>query len=126
VVEAATAKAQEMGINIVVVVVDKGAHPVAVLRMDGASHLNTLAAEGKARGAASLGRATAEFLEYVQKDEPLYRAILSQGNMFLIGGGEPLKVDGYTVGAVGVSGARHVQDLECALAGAAAFHASLS
>jgi glc operon protein GlcG len=120
--DAAVAKAGEEGVNIVVVVVDKGAHPVVVIRMDGASPGHARAAEAKARGAVNLGRSTADFLEYVKKDEDLYRAILSAGDMFLVGGGDPLVVDGHTVGAIGVSGARYVQDMVCATAGQEAFH----
>ncbi len=124
--DAAVAKAVEDGVSIVVVVLDRGAHPVVVIRMDGASPLHARAAEAKARGAVSLGRSTADFLEYVQKDEALYRAILSSGDMFLVGGGDPLVVDGETVGAIGVSGARYVQDMACATAGEKAFHELVS
>jgi uncharacterized protein GlcG (DUF336 family) len=120
--DAAVARAEEMDIGIVVVVVDRAAHPVVVVRMDGASHLHANAAQKKANGAATLGRSTADFLAYVEQDEALYRAILSTGEIFLVGGGEPLKVGDHTVGAVGVSGARYVQDQECATAAAEAFH----
>lgn len=124
--DAAVAKAEADGVNIVVVVLDRGAHPVVVIRMDGASPLHARAAEAKARGAVSLGRSTADFVDYVQKDETLYRAILSSGDIFLVGGGDPLVVDGETVGAIGVSGARYVQDMACATAGEEAFHKLVS
>ncbi|MBY0274895.1 heme-binding protein [Candidatus Binatia bacterium] len=121
--EAAIGKAIELGVSIAVVVLDRGLHPVVVVRMDGVSPLTAAAAEKKARSAASSGASTRDALAYLKADEDLYRAILSTGDVFLVEGGEPLAVAGETVGAVGVSGARHSIDAEIAAAAAATFHA---
>ena len=116
-VEAGLAKAAELGMRISIVVTDANGGMVAVARMDGASANGYKGALGKATAAASLGRSTQDFLENrLMKDEALWRAISANPDSFIVPGGFPLKVDGVTVGGVGVSGGRHEDDSKVALA----------
>jgi uncharacterized protein GlcG (DUF336 family) len=121
VIERAHAKAAELGVTVTVAVVDEGGHLIALGRMDGAMPLSPQIAEAKAVGSAMFRR-DGGWLAQVYQDRPgffnavdrLVRAPLIPGQ-----GSVPIKQEGKIVGAVGVSGARPEQDLECAEAGAA-------
>ncbi|HAC44798.1 MAG TPA: hypothetical protein DCF65_01900 [Chloroflexi bacterium] len=115
------AKAAKMGVSVTAAVVDEGGHLIALGRMDGAPPLSPQIAEAKAVGAAMLLRDGAS-LQNLAEDRPgffsaadrLVRLPLIPGP-----GSVPIKRDGLTVGAAGVSGARPEEDLECCLAGLA-------
>src|SRR6267154_2030511 len=96
-VDAAVAKARELGVCENVAVLDDGGNLKAFSRMDGAPILSIVIAQNKAYtalfGVSTLARVAA------------------------YGGGFPIKVDGEIVGAIGVSGAPAVQnDVDCARA----------
>jgi glc operon protein GlcG len=115
----AHAKAAELGIRVTVAVVDEGAHLVALGRMDGAAPLTPQIAEAKAVGAAMLHRDGASLGE-LAKDRPGFFSVADRLVRVPIvpGLGSVLvKSDGKVLGAVGVSGGRPEQDLECAEAG---------
>ena len=115
----AHAKAAELGIRVTVAVVDEGAHLVALGRMDGAAPLTPQVAEAKAVGAAMLHRDGASLGE-LAKDRPGFFSVADRLVRVPIvpGLGSVLvKRDGKVLGAVGVSGGRPEQDLECAQAG---------
>ena len=115
----AHAKAAELGIRVTVAVVDEGAHLVALGRMDGAAPLTPQIAEAKAVGAAMLHRDGASLGE-LAKDRPGFFSVADRLVRVPIvpGLGSVLvKRDGKVLGAVGVSGGRPEQDLECAEAG---------
>ena len=118
-IEKAHAKAIELGIKVTVAVVDGGGLLVALGRMDGAPPLSPQVAEAKAVGAAMFLR-DGEWLAQVAKDRPGFFAAADRlVRMPLVPGlGSTLvKRDGNVVGAIGVSGGRPEQDLECAEAG---------
>jgi glc operon protein GlcG len=115
----AQAKAAEIGIRVTVAVVDEGGFLVTVARMDGASPLTPQIAEAKAVGAAMLHRDGASLAE-LAKDRPGFFSVADRLVRVPIvpGLGSVLvKRDGKVLGAVGVSGGRPEQDLECAEAG---------
>jgi glc operon protein GlcG len=115
----AHAKAAELGIRVTVAVVDEGAHVIALARMDGAAPLTPQIAEAKAVGAAMLHRDGAS-LGDLAKDRPGFFSVADRLVRVPIvpGLGSVLvKHDGKVLGAVGVSGGRPEQDLECAEAG---------
>ena len=115
----AHAKALELGIRVTVAVVDEGAHLVALGRMDGAAPLTPQVAEAKAVGAAMLHRDGASLGE-LAKDRPGFFSVADRLVRVPIvpGLGSVLvKRNGKVLGAVGVSGGRPEQDLECAEAG---------
>ncbi len=121
VVANAHAKATEIGVSVTAAVVDEGGHLIALGRMDGAPPLSPQIAEAKALGAAMLVRDGGSLLEMSQDRPGFFGAVDRLVRMPLIPGpgSMPIKRDGMTIGAVGISGARPEQDLECAIAGLA-------
>lgn len=115
----ARAKAQQLGINIAVVVVDARGDLVAVERMDGARWFTADVARGKAFLSATFGRPSADIAE--NADNPFFRSMLAhfEGKIVFAQGAVPIVQDGILVGAIGVSGGTGEQDAECAAAGVA-------
>jgi uncharacterized protein GlcG (DUF336 family) len=119
IVEGAQAKARDLGIRITVAVVDEGGLLVALERMDGAPPVSPQVAEAKAVGAAMLLRDGASLAE-LAKDRPGFFSVVDRlvREPIVPGLGSVLVKQGDRVlGAVGVSGGRPEQDLECAQAG---------
>ena len=122
IVELAHRKAAEIGARVTVAVVDEGGFLIALGRMDGAPPLSPQVAEAKAVGAAMLHRDGGSLAE-LARDRPgffnvadrLVRVPIVPGL-----GSVLVKTEGRVEGAVGVSGGRPEQDLECAEAGVAA------
>jgi len=115
----AQAKAAELGIRVTVAVVDEGGHIIALSRMDGALPLSPQIAEAKAVGAAMLYRDGGALAE-MAKDRPGFFSVVDRLVRVPIVpglGSVLIKRDGKVLGAVGVSGGRPEQDLECAEAG---------
>lgn len=119
VVAGAHAKAASLAIRVTVAVVDEGGLLIALGRMDGAPPLSPQIAEAKAVGAAMLYRDGASLAE-VAKDRPgFFSAVDRLTRVPIVPGLGSVLVrrDGRVLGAVGVSGGRPEQDLECAEAG---------
>jgi uncharacterized protein GlcG (DUF336 family) len=119
VISHAQAKATSLGIRVTVAVVDEGGLLIALARMDGAPPLSPQVAEAKAVGAAMLHRDGASLAE-LAKDRPGFFSVADRMVRVPIvpGLGSVLvRRDGKVLGAVGVSGGRPEQDLECAEAG---------
>jgi glc operon protein GlcG len=115
----AHAKATELGIRVTVAVVDEGGLLIALARMDGAPPLTPQVAEAKAVGAAMLHRDGASLGE-LAKDRPGFFSVVDRLVRVPIVpglGSVLIRRDGSVLGAVGVSGGRPEQDLECAEAG---------
>lgn len=112
-------KAAQLQIRVTVAVVDEGGLLVALGRMDGASPVSPQVAEAKAVGAAMLHRDGASLAE-LAKDRPGFFSVVDRLVRVPIVpglGSVLIRRDGKVVGAVGVSGGRPEQDLECAEAG---------
>jgi uncharacterized protein GlcG (DUF336 family) len=119
-VDAATAKARELGVSENVAIIDDGGNLKAFGRMDGAPILSTEIAQNKAY-TALFGVSTQDFFNFIQGDPSLLAGIPTLSRVAAYGGGLPVQVDGEIVGAIGVSGAPTVQnDIDCAKAGLAA------
>jgi glc operon protein GlcG len=119
VIARAQAKAAELAIRVTVAVVDEGGLLIALARMDGAPPLSPQIAEAKAVGAAMLNRDGAGLAE-LAKDRPGFFSVADRMVRVPIVpglGSVLIKRDGKVLGAVGVSGGRPDQDLECAEAG---------
>jgi len=115
----AQARAKQLEIRITVAVVDEGGLLIALSRMDGASPISPQVAEAKAVGAAMLYRDGASLAE-LAKDRPGFFSVVDRLVRVPIvpGLGSVLvRRDGRVLGAIGVSGGRPEQDLECAEAG---------
>ena len=99
-------KAQELGVEAAIVVVDESGRLAGALRMDNALWVTPEIAQAKAVTASAFRATTAE-LEERWQGRPLFAAsIVGLGpGRFLVGkGGVPIIVDGRVIGAVGVSG----------------------
>jgi uncharacterized protein GlcG (DUF336 family) len=119
IVERAQGKAREIGIHVTVAVVDAGGLLVALERMDAAPPLSPQVAEAKAVGAVMLHR-DGGALGDLARERPGFFAVADRLTRVPIvpGLGSVLvRHESLVVGAVGVSGGRPEQDLECALAG---------
>ena len=119
VIARAHAKATELGLRVTVAVVDEGGLLIALGRMDGATPLSPQIAEAKAVGAAMMQRDGAGLAE-IAKERPGFFSVadrLVRVPMVPGLGSVLIRRDGKVLGAVGVSGARPEQDLECAEAG---------
>ena len=119
VIEKAHAKAAQLGIKVTVAVVDEGGLLIALGRMDGAAPISPQLAEAKAVGAAMLLRDGGALAQLAQDRPGFFSAADRLVRVPIIPGlgSLPVKQDGKIVGAVGVSGGRPEQDLECAEAG---------
>jgi glc operon protein GlcG len=122
IVSRAQGKAAELGISVTVAVVDDGGHLVLLARMDGAPAISPQVAEAKAVGAAMLQR-DGQSLADLAKDRPGFFSVVDRLVRVPIVpglGSTLIRRDGRVIGAVGVSGGKPDQDLECAEAGVSA------
>ena len=113
-VNAAVAKAKEIGVSENVVILDDGGNLKAFGRMDGAPLPTIEMAQNKAY-TALLGVSTQDFFNFIQSDPSLLAGIPTLSRIAAWGGGFPVTVNGEVVGAIGISGAPTVQnDIDCA------------
>jgi len=103
-VDAAVAKAREIGVSENVAILDDGGNLKAFSRMDGAPIPTIEMAQNKAY-TALFGISTQEFFDFIQGDPSLLAGIPTLARIAAWGGGFPIKVDGEVVGAIGLSGA---------------------
>jgi uncharacterized protein GlcG (DUF336 family) len=108
-IERGVARAQALGFQVAVAVVDEGGHLVACHRMDGALWITPEIARAKANAAAAFRTTTADMEERFSKGSRQLFAtnVASLGDYQLVfgRGGVPVVENGQVVGAVGVSGA---------------------
>src|SRR6266702_7295354 len=102
-IDAGVAKAQALGINASIAVLDRGGHLVAFQRMDGAPPFTVDVAQGKAYGVIFMRRTSAELREMANTRPQFFDAVKSLGRRTVIPspGGVPLPGGG----AIGISGA---------------------
>jgi glc operon protein GlcG len=121
VMDAAIAKATEMGIDACISVCDPGGHAVITVRMDGAPLLSVDIAANKAYTVVAFkGMPTHLWWGGIKDDPSLVHGITKTDRFIIFGGGIPLKVKKKLVGAVGVSGGSAEQDQAIAEAASAA------
>jgi uncharacterized protein GlcG (DUF336 family) len=120
VIEAATAKAREIGQPMNIAVVDDGGHLVAFVRMDGAIKASIDISIRKARTSILMNQPTSALMPLVQPGAELYGLEHTAGGMVIFGGGVLLTVDDVVIGAIGVSAGTVEQDVSVAEAGVAA------
>jgi len=119
-IAAGEAAAKELGVPMVISIVDESGVLKAFSRMDGAALLSVELATDKAYTAVSFGIATHEWFEFVKNDPPLLHGIVKTPRLIVFGGGYPIKIDGEIVGGIGVSGGHYEQDMKVATAALAA------
>lgn len=119
-IEAGEAAAREIGVPMVIAIVDESGILKAYSRMDGAALLSVGIAQDKAYTSVSFGIATHEWFEFVKNDPPLLHGIVKTPRLVVFGGGYPIKADGAIIGGIGVSGGHYEQDMKVAQAALAA------
>ncbi|MDI4231344.1 heme-binding protein [Bradyrhizobium sp. Arg237L] len=125
IIDGVEAKARDIGLPVVVAVLDAGAHLKAFRRMDGAVLASIDIAIRKASTAVLFQANSDAVWEYCKPGAPAPGLQLTNGGLATFGGGIPLKgPDGTVIGALGVSGGTVPQDVEVAQAGLAAFDAT--
>lgn len=121
-IEAALAKANEMGVKVAIAVLDDHAGLVAMARMDDANFLFLPeAAQGKAMATVLWnGAASGALME--RAGMPIFSAVNSMygGRVIYQQGAVPIKQGDQLIGAIGVGGASAQQDEDIATAGAEA------
>jgi len=122
IIAGAERKANEIGLPIIVAVLDAGGHLKAFRRMDGAVLASIDIAMRKATTAVFFQCNSEDVWEYCKPGAPAPGLELTNGGLAPFGGGIPLRsTDGQVIGALGVSGGTVAQDLEVARAAFAAF-----
>ncbi len=124
ILQAALAKAREIGHPMSIAIVDEGTHLFLFARMEGGKPHTVKIAQAKARAAASnrmpTGRvgSTGNQLDDVGA---IMLPLAAGPDLYVtMPGGLPIVVDGHCVGGIGVSGGTGQQDTEVAQAGLAA------
>lgn len=121
ILDAAFAKATEMGLKpLTVAILDAGGHLKALSRQDGTSTLRPEIAQGKARGAISMGLGSRALFRRAQEQPYFIQAMnaLSEGSLVPVPGGVLARNrDGEIIGAVGITGDNSDNDEACAVAG---------
>ena len=97
-VDAAVAKARELGVSENVAILDDGGNLKAFSRMDGVS-MPTIEIAQKKAYTALFGVSTQDFFNFIQGDPSLLAGIPTLARVAAWGGGFPIKVKGEIVGA---------------------------
>lgn len=110
-IEAAEAKAREVGIPISIAIVDSGRNLLAFKRMDDALLGTIEVAQAKAYTARTVNMKTSALAPLVQPGAPLYGLDYSHRQpLAAFPGGNPVSRQGRVIGAVGISGGTVEQD----------------
>ena len=126
IIEGAEAKARELGLPVIVAVLDAGGHLKAFQRMDGAVLGSIDIATRKAKTAVLFQCNNEDVWTYCKPGPPAPSLDLTNDGLAPDGGGMSLKArDGSPLGALGISGGSIAQDTEIARAAHAAFEARL-
>ncbi len=114
---AAEAEARSHQWAVVIAICDDGGHLVLLHRLDGVAPISSTIAPAKARAAALGKRETKLYEDMINQGRAAFLSAPLDG---MLEGGVPIIVDGYVVGAIGVSGVKSSEDAQIAKAGVAA------
>ncbi|RJX30988.1 MAG: heme-binding protein [Oxalobacter sp.] len=114
---AAEAEAKKNQWAVAISIVDDGGHPLWLHRMDGVPPISSYIAPAKARTAALGCRESKIYEDMINSGRASFLSAPELEGM--LEGGIPIMVNGYCVGAVGVSGVKSVEDAQIARAGIA-------
>ena len=115
---AAEAEAVNNKWAVSIAICDDGGHLLWLQRLDGCAPASAIIAPAKARTAALGRRPSKAYEEMINNGRTSFLSVpLLEG---MLEGGEPIVIDGHTIGAVGVSGVKSAEDAQIARAGIAA------
>ncbi len=120
VIQAAQAKAEQLGIGVSIAITDEAGHMVALHRMDGAGWYSVDVATAMAFTVATFRRPGADLIAL--QERPFFQTFnrMQGGKVLAALGSMPIKQGDRVVGGMGVSGGSAEQDLEIVQAGLAA------
>ncbi|WP_040984695.1 GlcG/HbpS family heme-binding protein [Oceanobacillus jeddahense] len=122
-IEGAEKEAQNIGVSMVISVVNEGGNLVAVHRMDDAWLASIDIAQNKAWTSVALKMPTSNLAEATVPHAELYGLnTTNNGRIVVFGGGIPLVENDQVVGAVGVSGSSVEHDMQVAQAAVDVFN----
>ncbi len=113
---AAQEEARRNDWTMVICIVDDGAHPICMERMDGTQIASVTVAQDKAATAVRFKRPTKALEDAVTGGRLV---VMKLGGATPIEGGLPIVIEGQLVGGIGVSGGTSPQDGQVAAAGLA-------
>ena len=118
ILDAANAHAAQNNWAVTIAVCDDGGHMLGMIRRDGCAPVSAYIAQEKARTAAMGKRESRVYEELINNGRTSFlSAPHIQG---MLEGGVNIEVNGFTIGAVGVSGVKSSEDASIAKAGIAA------
>jgi len=120
-IDAACAKAEEIGVPENIAVVDSAGHLLAFHRMSGAKFHSIATSQAKAVTAASIGAASG----HAPMEAGVVVGLTTQGAFTNLKGGFPLIIDGQIAGAIGVGSGSPDEDIAVAEAAIAALMSAL-
>jgi len=128
IMDAARAKATELGKGVSIVVLDAGGTPMCLERVNDAAPATTFIAENKAMASIMMGRDSGSLEKLIERFPPItrvYEGISTRvnGRFLPMQGAVVILDDGAVAGAVGVSGASSEEDEAIARAGADVYKA---
>jgi uncharacterized protein GlcG (DUF336 family) len=118
ILDAADKHAAANNFAVTIAVCDDGGHILGLIRRDGCAPVSTYIAQEKARTAAMGKRESRVYEEIINNGRTSFLSAPHISGM--LEGGVNIEVDGFTIGAVGVSGVKSTEDAETAKAGIAA------
>ena len=114
-ITAAKDKAKEIGVPMVIAVVDNGGNLIALQRMDQALLVSIDISIKKAYSSAAVKIPTHELAKVARPGQPLFGIhTTDHGRIVIFGGGFPLQQDNEIIGGIGVSGGSMEEDVLCA------------
>ncbi len=111
-------RAEELSLKpLTIAVLDSGGHLKALAREDGTSTLRAEIAQGKARGAISLGLGSRALYERAKEQPYFIQSVnaLANGSLVPVPGGVLIRDKGQIIGAVGITGDSSDNDEACAV-----------
>lgn len=121
-IEGAEKESQNIGVSMVISILDEGGNLIATHRMDDAWLASIDIAQNKAWTSVALKMPTSNLAEATVPHSDLYGInTTNNGRLVIFGGGFPLIKDDKVVGSVGVSGSSVEHDVQVAQAAVKAF-----
>jgi uncharacterized protein GlcG (DUF336 family) len=122
-IESAEKKAKEIGVPMVISIVDRGGNFIACHRMDDALLVSVDIAQNKAWTSVAVKMPTSDLAQAAGVGKELYGInTTNNGRVVVFGGGIPLSKNGQIIGAVGVSGGSVEEDIQVAQAAVEMFN----
>jgi uncharacterized protein GlcG (DUF336 family) len=118
ILQAAQAKATEMGAKVSISIVDARGDLVAMLRLDGARWHTPVMAQSKAAASSYFGMTSKEVGEKIPQGALQSFMMNESGNIAPVQGAVPITRNGEVIGGIGASGASAQDDEDVARVGA--------